>query len=356
MPHHRQVDHRLGCPALIPGPDREHGSGSEKQQHRRRCAPPVARCARQPRRQRQQSQSQSARSRPIESAADVRHVISWCAHGKSNCAEQKRTRSELHTSRCVRRFPRRARPIRLPERRRPLQQPRANPWPSSVGPRTKCVVGPRSSREATRARIPGETGRGRTAGRSLRERTRCRPRTTIVVIASKVGRAPYTSAIRPAIGVTRTVLNVRATDASAPTSAVTPKSLCIRGECGDDDAFERGHGSDQQGQACDSCYRSRLIAGDALCGHRALFRSGSEELMDATKRRPSQELGRVVALDISGCEVDRLFISLRVPLLWRNVIGFSAQSKSRMGWKWCHVSPDRNGQTFAATVGRCQVM
>ena len=58
------------------------------------------------------------------------------------------------------------------------------------------------------------------------------PRTTIVVIASKVGRAPYTSAIRPAIGVTRTVLNVRATDASAPTSAVTPKSLCIRGSAG----------------------------------------------------------------------------------------------------------------------------
>ncbi|MFK4357875.1 hypothetical protein ABH939_001365 [Rhodococcus sp. 27YEA6] len=52
------------------------------------------------------------------------------------------------------------------------------------------------------------------------------------MIASKVGRAPYTSAIRPAIGVTRTVLNVRATDASAPTSAVTPKSLCIRGSAG----------------------------------------------------------------------------------------------------------------------------
>lgn len=77
--------------------------------------------------------------------------------------------------------------------------------------------------------------------------------------------------------------------------------------------------------------------------------------MDATKRRPSKSPEGLWHW-ISGCEVDRLVISLRVPLLWRNVMRFSAQSKSRMGWKWCHVSPDRNGQTFAATVSRCQAM
>jgi hypothetical protein len=88
------------------------------------------------------------------------------------------------------------------------------------------------------------------------------------VIASKVGRAPR-SEERSDVG--------RHSEVSL-----------YQGECGDDDAFERGDGSDQQGQACDSCYRSRLISGDALCGHRALFRSGSEGLLDTTKRRPSK--------------------------------------------------------------------
>lgn len=63
-----------------------------------------------------------------------------------------------------------------------------------------------------------------------------------------------------------------------------------------------------------------------------------------------------MALRISVGAVASLVISLRVPLLWRNVIGFVRQSKSWRGRKWCQVSPDRNGQTFAAAVGQCQVM